>query len=141
MKILLFTLIMIQILIAAPAYHAKRAYTQPDGTIITYRNKGDEHFNWTESDDGNIIIYNKKNKRMEFAEIKNGSLKASGIMFSKKRTSSSTYRSSTATPRVTKEQLQELYKSRHEHYLQWQREKHRKPSSHLSKQHKAHPNR
>ena len=128
MKILLVTLIVFQVLMAAPAYQGKRTFTQPDGTVVTYSNKGDEHFNWTESDDGNIIIYNKKNRRMEFAAIRDGSLKPSGVMFSKERASSSLQKSATFTPRVTKEQLRELYKSQQERYLKWQKEKHQKPS-------------
>ncbi|MDR0620034.1 MAG: M6 family metalloprotease domain-containing protein [Bacteroidales bacterium] len=44
---------------AVPANQEPVERTQPDGTVITYRIKGDERINWIESLDGYRLMYNK----------------------------------------------------------------------------------
>ncbi|MGB5966146.1 MAG: hypothetical protein WBG65_11555, partial [Sulfurimonadaceae bacterium] len=83
MKYLIVLSFITSILLAAPAFHGKRTFTQPDGTVVEYRAQGDEHLNWMESENGDILLYSKKNKRLEYAEIKDNTLKASGVAFSK----------------------------------------------------------
>ena len=40
---------------AVPAHPGKRTYRQPDGTILTLQNHGDEYFNWTTDQNGRIV--------------------------------------------------------------------------------------
>lgn len=111
--LILFTL-SIQLLLAAPAFQGKRVYTQPDGTEVTYRLQGDEHLNWMESESGDILLYSKKNKRLEFAEIKNNALQPSGVPFSKNTASKAP--SVAQRPQLSKKELAELHaKKRDEH--------------------------
>lgn len=105
----------ISMLLAAPAFHGKRTFTQPDGTVVEYRAQGDEHLHWNETADGDILLYSKKNKRLEFAEIKNGSLQPSGVPFSGANTAAA--RSATQQPRVTREEIAELHKKRRDEHL------------------------
>jgi len=41
---------------AVPAYSGIQTYTQPDKTKIAFRNMGDEHFNWKETPQGDVIF-------------------------------------------------------------------------------------
>ncbi len=84
MRYLLIIAFLSQLLLAAPAYSGKRTFTQPDGTIVTYRMQGDEYLHWLESEEGDIILYSEQNRRLESAILKNNSLKASGISYTKK---------------------------------------------------------
>ena len=106
------------LLFAAPAFHGKRTFTQPDGTEVTYRLQGDEHLNWMESESGDILLYSKKDKRLEFAEIKNGTLKASGIAFSKNNMAAS------KRPKLSKEELIILHKKRRDEHLSKMKSRH-----------------
>jgi len=113
MKYLIIFALFTQLLTAAPAFQGKRTFTQPDGTTITYRVQGDEHLNWVESESGDILLFSKKNKRYEYAQISNGTLKASGIPFS-----ANTPLSANAAPaRVTKEELSALHRKRRDEHL------------------------
>lgn len=100
MRHMLIIFILSQLLLAAPAYSGKRTFTQPDGTVVTYRMQGDEHLHWLESKEGDILLKSEKNRRLEYAAIKEGKLKASGIAFSKK---------SVPLKRVSKNELRELH--------------------------------
>ena len=84
MKYILILSFISSLLLAAPAFQGKRTFTQPDGTVVEYRAQGDEYLHWNETEKGDILLYSKKNKRLEFAEIKNSTLQASGVAFSKK---------------------------------------------------------
>jgi len=105
----LLSLIIIPVL-GAPAFQGKRAFTQPDGSHVTYRNQGDENLHWSESDDGEIIIYNKDSKRFEYAEIKEETLQPSGRLYIKAVPSKKQSRSKTVTNHLDKEKLYDLYK-------------------------------
>ncbi len=125
MKYLLIFALFIPLLNAAPAFHGKRTFTQSDGTEVTYRLKGDEHLNWMESENGDILLYSKKNRRIEFAKINNGSLEASGTPFS----NAANVRSSSALTwtKPSKEELSTLHKQRRDKHL-----------SKMPSRHKAH---
>ncbi|WP_345976616.1 hypothetical protein [Sulfurimonas sp. HSL3-7] len=124
MKYLLILSFITSLLIAAPAFHGKRTFTQPDGTVVEYRAQGDEHLHWNETENGDILLYSKKNKRMEFAEIKNGTLQPSGIAYSKSETS----KAPSATPRkLTKEEISELHKKRRDEHLSKMKSRHDHP--------------
>ncbi len=118
MKYILILSFILSLLAAAPAFHGKRTFTQPDGTEITYRLQGDEHLNWIESESGDILLYSKKDKRLEFAEIKNGTIKASGIAFSKKNMIASN------RPKLSKEEIITLHKKRRDEHLSKMKNRH-----------------
>jgi len=113
MKYLLLITLMTPLLLAAPAFNGKRTFTQPDGETIEYRLQGDEYLHWLETNDGRLMLYNKKNKQLESIKIEGDSIKPSGnainqktIKTSKKRTSRSLKIEVNDT--VTKENLLKL---------------------------------
>ena len=116
MKLLIIIAFLSQLLYSAPAFQGKRTFTQPDGTVVEYRAQGDEHLNWMESENGDILLYSKKNKRLEFAEIKNSTLQASGVAFSKKASSERT--------QISKEELSALHKERRDERLSKMKSRH-----------------
>lgn len=75
-KILLATLLLVinTIVYAMPAHPLPIVVTQPDGTQITIRIHGDEHFNYTTSEDGYLI------KRAEDGFFKFATLDKKGII-------------------------------------------------------------
>jgi len=113
MKYLMTIILFTQLLLAAPAFQGKRTFTQPNGETITYRLQGDEHLHWFESDDGEIMLYSKKNKRIESATIESDTLKASGRAISH-RNRSATVKSS---KRVTRDALFKLQQKRRDKHL------------------------
>ncbi len=117
MKYLLFLSLTVSLLLAAPAFQGQRTFTQPDGTVITYRLQGDEHLNWNETDDGDILLYNKANGRMEYAEIRNGALRPSGIAFSKSNAVAKEVK-------LQREEINELHKMRRDEHLSKMKSRH-----------------
>lgn len=76
---LIMTFALCQSLYAAPALPRLMEITQPDGSIITARQQGDEFQHWTETKNGYTILRNPKSKYWDFAEQDaNGRLKSSG---------------------------------------------------------------
>ena len=106
MKTLLIITFMTSLLFAAPAYNGKRTFVQPNGESITYRLQGDEYLHWMEQEDGEIMLYNKTNKRMESAIIKNGGLRPSGRAVSHLKRSK---QASSQQKKVSKKDLETLY--------------------------------
>ncbi len=70
-------------LMAAPASPGFFKIKQPDGTHFFGQQKGDEWFNWTETQDKNVVIRNKNTGYYEYAVIKKennrGFLAPSGV--------------------------------------------------------------
>jgi len=63
---------------AMPAYPGLVSETQPDGTRIELRIRGDEHFNWTETADGFTVV--RQNGWYYYAALDaQGALKSSGL--------------------------------------------------------------
>ena len=124
MKYLIVLSFITSILLAAPAFHGKRTHTQPDGTEVTYRLQGDEHLNWMESENGDILLYSKKNKRLEYAEIKDNTLKASGVPFSKVDVSNARSASAITWAKPSKEDLTALHKKRRDEHLSKMKSRH-----------------
>jgi len=124
MRPLIFLLLGIQLLLAAPAFQGKRTFMQPDGTVVEYRAQGDEHLNWMESGSGDILLYSKKNKRLEHAEIKNNSLKASGVPFTKIDASNARSTSAITWSKPSKEELSALHKERRDEHLSKMKSRH-----------------
>lgn len=81
MKYLVILISLISLLHSAPARSGDRVLKQSDGTSFIGQAKGDEHLNWLESSDGEILKYNANTKDYELAEIKNNTLKASGVRY------------------------------------------------------------
>ena len=118
MKLLLTLTLLTQLLIAAPAFQGKRTFTQPDGTVITYQNRGDEYLHYSESDDGEILLYNTKTKQMEHVTIQNNALKPNGEAYTKNPTQKASSRTKKQA-RVDKKSLKALHdlrkNERHSH--------------------------
>lgn len=78
MKSFMIILLTVSVLIAAPAYERKRNYVQPDGTSFKGTPKGDEYLNWIESENGDVVLYNKTTKQYEQATVGEEALQTSG---------------------------------------------------------------
>ncbi len=122
MKYLIIFILTLQLLHSAPAFQGKRTYTQPDGTQVNYRLRGDEHLNWMESDDGEVLLFSKKAKRLEFAEIKDDTLKPSGIAYSNRDVATAASRAMPS--KISKEELSALYKKRRDKHLSKMQSRH-----------------
>lgn len=109
-------------LFAAPAFHGKRTFTQPDGTVVEYRAQGDEHLHWNETENGDILLYSKKNKRLEFAEIKNGILQPSGVPVSEAKGAKAP---SMKSAKLSREEVVKLHKKRRDEHLSKMKSRHR----------------
>ena len=80
-RLLLSVLVMLSVYIAgaAPAYPFPITVTQPDGTQLTIRLHGDEHFHWTTTMDGVLLV--NTNNGYYIADIdNNGELKATSLL-------------------------------------------------------------
>lgn len=108
MKLVMFLLIIIVSLWSAPALTIKREFKQPDGTTFSARMQGDEFLHWVEAEDGSILLFNKKEKRFEHAILQAKRLSPSGEVY----TPAATKQSVPLHPRVSREQLQQLWKER-----------------------------
>ena len=67
--------VMIVSLFAAPALQKEFDFKQDDGTTFKGKLKGDEWFNWVETNEGYVAKYNKQSKNYEYMILK----KADGI--------------------------------------------------------------
>ena len=124
MKYILILSFISSLLLAAPAFQGKRTFTQPDGTVVEYRAQGDEYLNWMVSENGDILLYSKKNKRLEHAEIKNNSLKTSGVPFTKADASNARSTSAITWSKPSKEELSALHKKRRDERLSKMKSRH-----------------
>ncbi len=115
MKLLITFALLSQLIFAAPAFQGQRTFTQPDGSIITYRMQGDEYLHWLESENGEILLYSEKNRRLESATLKDNSLKASGIAYNKK---------SHPAQNISKEELLKLHDERRKNRLLRRKSRH-----------------
>ena len=84
MKKLLFLIMLVFVLItnnyAAPAFPGIIKYTQPDGSEISIRLKGDESVHWAETTDGYTLLSNGKNGWEYAITNSSGDLKTSGTL-------------------------------------------------------------
>ena len=115
MKLLIIFTLLSQLLFAAPAFQGQRTFTQPDGSVVTYRMQGDEYLHWLESENGDIILYSEKNRRLEAAVLKVNSLKASGVAYTKK---------TVPTQKISKEALLKLQDERRKNRLSKMKSRH-----------------
>ena len=123
MKFLLLLTLTFSSIFSAPALNALRTFKQADGTKFKAKAFGNQHLNWLETEDGEILKYNRKNRNFEYATIKKNSLKASGTRF--EQNSSKRARSIGRIDKIDKE---ELYKLWHKKREESNKRKHFKPS-------------
>lgn len=83
MKILLLLSLASALLFGAPAYDTLREFTNADGTTFMAKAQGNQHLNWIQTQDGEILKYNEESKNFEYAEIKENMLKPSGAKYEK----------------------------------------------------------
>ena len=83
MKFILIFLLLTTTIFAAPAFNKLREFKQADGTTFTAKTNGNQHLNWVETEDGEILKYNQESKNFEYATIEDNMLKASGITYEK----------------------------------------------------------
>ncbi len=108
MKLLISLTLLTQLLIAAPAFQGKRTFTQPDGTVVIYHNRGDEYLHYSETEDGEILLFNKEHNRMEHVKVLDNRLRPSGEAYTDKPTTKSSTRTQ-KTERIDKATLRELH--------------------------------
>ena len=112
MKILLVFLLTVLGLFGAPAYNKLREFQQADGTTFKARAYGNQHLNWIETQDGEVLKYSQKNKNFEYATIKNRSLQPSGTRYEKEN--SLRARSLGHVSKLNKEELYKLWDEKQE---------------------------
>lgn len=81
LRCLLLILFATLYLSAAPAFQETRDFKQEDGSSFSGRLQGDEHLNWIETSDAEILLFNKASKQYEYATIKDDKLLPSGEKF------------------------------------------------------------
>lgn len=119
LRLLLLVLFSTIHLSAAPAFQGKKTFFQDDGTFFSAHLQGDEYLNWVETDNEDILLFNKESKQYEHAMIKDNELKPSGDKF----TSSTTNKKAPAYKKLNKSQLKELWKKRRQEAFQKRRSK------------------
>ena len=102
-------------LMAVPAAPYLITFAQPDGSTFEAHLKGDENFNWIETENKQVLVKSKSSGYFEFALIeedaeKNLKLVPSGIPVIKR--GQSALRSNAEIPNVTREQLGKIWQSK-----------------------------
>ena len=102
-------------LMAVPAAPYLITFAQPDGSTFEAHLKGDENFNWIETENKQVLVKSKSSGYFEFALIeedaeKNLKLVPSGIPVIKR--GQSALRSNAKVPNVTREQLGKMWQSK-----------------------------
>lgn len=64
---------------AVPAYPEYISYTQPDGTVLSIKLRGDERVHWAETKDGHIVLNGSKNGWEYAVQDESGNMIASGV--------------------------------------------------------------
>ena len=102
-------------LLAVPAAPFLITFAQPDGSTFQAHLKGDEYFNWIETENKMILVKSKTSGFFEFALIKRDGknrliLFPSGIPVIKR--GHSALRTDHNIPKITREQLGKIWQSR-----------------------------
>ena len=121
MKILTILAISLTLLFSAPALNKTREFKQADGTTFKAKAIGNQHLNWIETEDGEVLKYNAKSKNYEYGEIKNSTLKASGAKF--EMNNSKRARSKEHINKINKDELYNLWSKKRQ-------EAHKRRASH-----------
>ena len=56
-----------QAVLAVPADPTPWTFEQPDGSMITLQNFGDQFFSWTETSEGYIVVYDEESDSFYYA--------------------------------------------------------------------------
>ena len=102
-------------LLAVPAAPFLITFAQPDGSTFQAHLKGDEYFNWIETENKMILVKNKRSGYFEFAVIKRDEKKRlilfpSGVPVIER--GHSALRTDHKIPQITREQLGKIWQSR-----------------------------
>ena len=102
-------------LLAVPAAPFLITFAQPDGSTFQAHLKGDEYFNWIETENRMILVKSKTSGFFEFALIKRDEknrliLFPSGVTVIKR--GHSALRTDQNIPQITREQLGKIWQSR-----------------------------
>ncbi len=119
MKTVLIILLLSSYLLSAPAFNKLRVFKNADGTTFMARGAGNQHLNWIETTDGEILKYNQDSRNYEFAKIKNNSLQASGKKYIKN--SSIRTRSIRRIQKIGREELSNLMQLKRKNSLRVKR--------------------
>ncbi len=115
MRYLLLFLITLSQLFSAPALDRMREFQNSDGTTFMAKAQGNQHLNWIQTQDGEILRYNSKSHNFEYAVIKENRLRASGVKYEKNN--SKYMRSSGNRNKLKKNEVYKLWdKKRAQHY-------------------------
>ena len=110
MKTLLLLFLASALLFGAPAYDALREFTNADGTTFMAKAKGNQHLNWIQTQEEEILKYNQESKNFEYAKIENNALVASGVKYQKG--DSKRARALHQINKIDKKELSQLWKER-----------------------------
>lgn len=108
MKYIIIITILLSTLHSAPARGGDRSFKQDDGLTFVGQAKGNQHLNWIESSDGEILKYNSITRNYELAEIKDNKLKASGIKYGDKTKKATSLKTTT----LKKEDVYKLWETK-----------------------------
>ncbi len=102
-------------LMAVPAAPFLITFAQPDGSTFQAHLRGDEHFNWIETENKQVLVKSKASGYFEFALLKRDDknsleLVPSGIPVIKHGQSSLRY--DTELPNITRKQLGKIWQSK-----------------------------
>ncbi|MBQ2277195.1 MAG: immune inhibitor A, partial [Clostridia bacterium] len=99
---------------AVPADPTPFLTEQPDGTAITVRTYGDEHFNWNEDDDGWLICYSEDDGAWYYAELDENNDLVPGPFAVGKENTAYVFSAEPAATRLAFEDIAEIAESRAE---------------------------
>ncbi len=102
-------------LLAVPAAPFLITFAQPDGSTFEAHLKGDEYFNWIETENKMVLVKSKTSGYFEFAVIKRDEknrliLFPSGVPVIER--GHSAHRTDHNIPQITREQLGKIWQSR-----------------------------
>lgn len=85
MKAVILIVLFLSLLHAAPAREMSYELTQESGEQFRAKQRGDEYLHWIETENSDILIYNKKSGNYEYAVIEGDELKPSKRAYKKSR--------------------------------------------------------
>lgn len=110
MKTLFLLLFFSALLFSAPAFDAMREFTNADGTTFMAKAQGNQHLNWIQTQDGEILKYNEVTQNFEYAKIENNALVTSGVKYEKEN--SKRARTLQQINKIDKKELSKLWSQR-----------------------------
>ncbi|MEA1920384.1 MAG: hypothetical protein U9N52_11120 [Campylobacterota bacterium] len=96
-------------LFATSTLTSTRTFSNSDGSTFQGRLQGDAFLHWIETEDGVVLLFNKKSGNFEYAEIIEDDLVLSGIAYKKSQNRSLRIKKDT----LNREALKTLWDKRH----------------------------